>query len=128
MLTETFVAAIQASDTPIKEASNPGPKDGSIFVHSYQPHFTQRAALKKSNTGPNALAVSDCHIFAAQVDKAVINVYKREHSGKGQASGAGSLEAVVPIQERAGAIALAAGDAVLVIGTESGRVLLWEVF
>lgn len=34
----------------------------------------------------------------------------------------------MPIQERAGAIALAADDTVLVIGTESGRVLLWEVF
>jgi pre-rRNA-processing protein IPI3 len=39
----------------------------------------------------------------------------------------GNQEAIVPFPERIHSIALAAKDTVLLLGTESGRVLAWEV-
>lgn len=114
MLTEHFVAAISASTKP-----NTGlTKDAGIFVHEYQPLAAQRHVFKKSATAPNGIAVSNSHIFAAQADKAIVHVYSREK---------GNQEAVVPFPERIHSIALAAQDTVLLLGTESGRVLAWEV-
>jgi pre-rRNA-processing protein IPI3 len=114
MLTEQFVAAISASTKP-----NTGVlKDAGIFVHEFQPLAAQRHVLKKSATAPNGIAVSATHIFAAQSEKAVVHVYSREK---------GNQEALVPFPERIHSIALAAHDSVLLLGTESGRVLAWEV-
>lgn len=114
MLTEQFVAAISASTKP-----NTGVlKDAGIFVHEFQPLAAQRQVLKKSATAPNGIAVSATHVFAAQSEKAVVHVYNREK---------GNQEALVPFPERIHSIALAAHDSVLLAGTESGRVLAWEV-
>lgn len=114
MLTEQFVAAISASTKP-----NTGVfKDAGIFVHEFQPLAAQRQVLKKSATAPNGIAVSATHVFAAQSEKAVVHVYSREK---------GNQEALVPFPERIHSIALAAQDSVLLLGTESGRVLAWEV-
>lgn len=114
MLTEQFVAAISASTKP-----NTGlTKDAGIFVHEYQPLAAQRHIFKKSATAPNGIAVSSSHIFAAQADKAIVHVYSREK---------GNQEAIVPFPERIHSIALAAQDTVLLLGTESGRILAWEV-
>jgi pre-rRNA-processing protein IPI3 len=114
MLTEQFVAAISASTKPNTGVT----KDAGIFLHEYQPLAAQRHVFKKSATAPNGIAVSESHIFAAQSDKAILHVYSREK---------GNQEAIVPFPERIHSIALAAQDTVLLLGTESGRVLAWEV-
>lgn len=115
MLTEHFVASIGAA---AKAPSTSAQKDASIFVHEYQPLQQQRSTFKKSATGPNCLAISQTHVFAAQIDKAVVHVYSREK---------GNQEATVPFPERITCIALACDDSVLVLGTAEGRILLWEV-
>jgi pre-rRNA-processing protein IPI3 len=114
MLTEQYVAAIAAPSKAITGVT----KDVGIFVHEFQPLAAQRAAFKKSAAPPNSVAVSATHIFAAQAEKAVIHVYNREK---------GNQEALVPFQERIHSLALAAGDSVLLLGTEGGRILVWEV-
>jgi hypothetical protein len=114
MLTEQFVAAISASTKPNTGVT----KDAGIFIHEYQPLAAQRHVFKKSATAPNGIAVSSSHIFAAQSEKAIVHVYSREK---------GNQEAIVPFPERIHSIALAAQDTVLLLGTESGRVLAWEV-
>ncbi|KAI8938031.1 hypothetical protein NX059_005705 [Plenodomus lindquistii] len=114
MLTEHFVAAISASTKP-----NTGvQKDAGIFIHEYQPLAAQRHVFKKSASAPNGIAVSSSHVFAAQSDKAIVHVYSRDK---------GNQEALVPFPERIHSIALAAQDTVLLLGTESGRVLAWEI-
>ncbi|KAF2202232.1 WD40 repeat-like protein [Delitschia confertaspora ATCC 74209] len=114
MLTETFVASISAHTKP-----NTGiTKDAGIFVHESQPLAAQRHVFKKSASASNGLAVSSSHIFAAQDGKAVVHVYSREK---------GNMEVVVPFQERVHSVALAAGETVLLLGMESGRVLCWEI-
>lgn len=114
MLTEQFVAAISAST----KANTGVTKDAGIFIHDFQPLAAQRHVFKKSATAPNGIAVSSSHIFAAQADKAILHVYSREKNNQ---------EAIVPFPERIHSIALAADETVLLLGTESGRVLAWEV-
>ncbi|OCK81818.1 WD40 repeat-like protein [Lepidopterella palustris CBS 459.81] len=113
MLTEAFIASISAPSKPNTGVA----KDAGIFLHEFQPLPAQRGLFKKSVTPPNCLAVSAAHIFAAQAEKAVVHVYNREQ---------GTQEAIVPFPERIHSLALAASDTVLLLGTESGRVLLWE--
>ena len=114
MLTEQFVAAISASTKPNTGVT----KDAGIFVHEFQPLVAQRHVFKKSATAPNGVAVTSSHIFAAQADKAIVHVYSREK---------GNQEALVPFPERIHSIALAAQASVLLLGTEGGRILVWEV-
>jgi pre-rRNA-processing protein IPI3 len=114
MLTEHFVAAISASTKPNTGVT----KDAGIFIHEHQPLTAQRHVFKKSATAPNGIAVSSSHVFAAQSEKAIVHVYSREK---------GNQEAIVPFPERIHSIALAAQDTVLLLGTESGRILAWEV-
>ena len=114
MLTEHFVAAISASTKPNAAVT----KDVGVVLYEFQPLAAQRHVFKKSATAPNGVAVSSSHIFAAQADKAIVHVYSREK---------GNQEALVPFPERIHSIALAAQDSVLLLGTESGRVLAWEV-
>lgn len=114
MLTEQFVAAIAAQT----KANTGVTKDAGIFLHEFQPLAAPRHVFKKCASAQNGLAVSSSHVFAAQDGKAVVHVYSREK---------GNQEAVVPFPERIHSIALAARDTVLLLGTESGRVLAWEV-
>jgi pre-rRNA-processing protein IPI3 len=114
MLTEQFVASIAAPTKPNAGVT----KDAGIFFHQYQPPARQGHVYKKSATAPNGLAVSKSHIFAAQAEKAVVHVYSREKKNQ---------EAIVPFPERIHSIALASKDEILLLGTESGRVLAWEV-
>jgi len=114
MLTESFVASISR----ISKTNTQVPKDAGIFVQELQPLQAQRHVFKKSQTAPNCLAVSETHVFAAQAGKAVVHVYNREK---------GNHEATVPFQERIGCLALACRGTVLVMGTEGGSIILWEV-
>lgn len=119
MLTESFVASIQLSGNN-KQPPPSGLKDVGIFFHEYQPRPGLQASFKKSSTRSNSLAVTASHVFAAQVDKSVVNVYSRRK---------GNQEATVPFPERVHSVAIAgeAGGGVLVLGTEGGRLILWEV-
>ena len=114
MLTEHFYASISAHTKPNTGVT----KDAGIFFHEFQPLAAQRHVFKKSATPPSCLAVSASHVFAAQAEKAVVHVYNREK---------GNQEAIVPFPERVHSAALVAKDTVLLLGTESGRILLWEV-
>ena len=116
MLKESFIAATSAPEKPSHAT-----KDLGIHLYEFQPLPALTSSFKKSSAQPSCLAVSASHIFTAQAEKAVVHVYSR---------GNGNQEAVVPFPERIRSIALA-GDAdgagVLVLGTEDGRVILWEV-
>ncbi|KAF2435645.1 WD domain-containing protein [Tothia fuscella] len=115
MLSEHFIAAIS---TPAKAPNTSVTKDAGIFVHELLPLSGQRSIFKKSAVAQNCLAVSEWHVFAAQEGKAVVHVYNREK---------GNQEALIPFQEQITCLSLACGDSVLILGTESGRLLLWEV-
>ncbi|KAL0261857.1 Pre-rRNA-processing protein ipi3 [Diplodia seriata] len=115
MLTETFLASIGTTNR--KPDTSSATKDAGIFLHEHQPLLAQRHAFKKSACAPNCVAVSRSHIFAAQIDKAVVNVYNREK---------GNQEATVPFPERITSLALALDETLLVLGTDGGRIILWE--
>ena len=115
MLTETFIASTLNPEKPSNSVT-PG-----IHLYDFQPLSALRSTFKKSSTNVNSLAVSPSHIFAAQADKAVIHVYSRERSNQ---------EAVVPFPEKIQSLVLAGesdGAGTLILGTEGGRVILWEV-
>ncbi|KKK16486.1 hypothetical protein ARAM_000409 [Aspergillus rambellii] len=117
MLSECFIASTLAS---AKTPSAASLRDVGICLHEFQPSSSLRSTFKKSSTAPNCLAVSPAHIFAAQSEKAIVHVYSREK---------GNQEATIPFPERIRSIALAGsknGD-ILVLGTEGGRLILWEV-
>ena len=115
MITESFIAS----------TLNPEKSSASVVtgIHFYdlQPIPALKSTFKKSSTNPNCLAIHPTHIFAAQADKAVVNVYSREKSNQ---------EATVPFSERIHSLAISGesdGAGILVLGTEGGRVILWEV-
>ena len=118
MLTESFVASILG---PEKNPNASTTKDAGIYLYEYQPLPSLKSSFKKSSTKTNCLAVGTSHIFAAQADKAVIHVYNRER---------GNQEALVPFPENICSLALVGnqdGAEILAIGTEGGRLVLWEV-
>ncbi|KAL8691049.1 MAG: hypothetical protein Q9218_003651, partial [Villophora microphyllina] len=118
MLKETFIASTRSLE---KKAQATTAKDVGVHLHDYQPIPSLRSSFKKSSTQPNCLAVNATHIFAAQADKSVVHVYSR---------GKGNQEAVVPFQEKITCLALAGpydGAGTLVLGTEGGRLILWEL-
>ncbi|KAJ5780494.1 hypothetical protein N7457_005654 [Penicillium paradoxum] len=115
MLSESFVASTLSS----AKSPTASLRDVGICVHELQPSSILRSTFKKSSTSTNSLAVSPSHIFAAQADKAVVHVYSREK---------GNQEGIVPFPERIRSIAVAGGKYgdVLVLGTEGGRLIIWE--
>jgi len=115
MESDHFFASIGAQ---VRGPNSSSQKDVGIFRHQWQPLALQEQAFKKSATLQNSLAATQTHIFAAQADKAVINVYSTEKNNQ---------EAVVPFPERITALALAADDCVLILGSAEGRIFLWEV-
>lgn len=119
MLTETLLLSTRAAS---KSDSSTSSRDVGVHLHTYQPLASPLHSFKKSSTTQNCLAVSSSHIFAAQLEKAVIHVYNREY---------GNQEAIVPLPEKIRSIALAGdygeGTGSLVIGTEGGMLMVWEV-
>ncbi|RAK92605.1 ribosomal assembly complex component Ipi3 [Aspergillus costaricaensis CBS 115574] len=116
MLSECFIASTLASS---KAPASATLRDVGVCVHEFQPTLNLRSTFKKSSTAANCLAVSPSHVFAAQSEKAIVHVYSREK---------GNQEAIVPFPERIRSIAVAGGKNgdVLVLGTEGGRLILWE--
>ncbi|EEP75656.1 conserved hypothetical protein [Uncinocarpus reesii 1704] len=121
MLSESFIASLLTSNAP-STASSSALKDVGICSYEFQPNASIRTTLKKSSTDPNCLAISASHIFAAQAGKAVVHVYSRERENQ---------EATVPFPEKIRSLAITGGEnegaAVLVLGTEGGRLILWEI-
>jgi pre-rRNA-processing protein IPI3 len=117
MLIESFIAATLTANK-VAAHTSAALKDVGIFQHEFQPQSTFRQGFKKSSSQPGCIAISSSHIFAAQADKAVINVYSRER---------GNQEATVPFPERITSLAYAHGAEILVLGSEGGRLILWEV-
>lgn len=117
MLSESLVASVLGS---AKTQTSSTLKDVGICVQELQPASALRATFKKSSTPPNGLAVTPAHVFAAQTEKAVVHVYSRLR---------GNQEATVPFPERIRSVAVAGGQngEVVVLGTEGGRLILWEV-
>ena len=115
MLTESFFASTL---NPEKQSNS---LIAGIHLHDYHPIPALKHTFKKSSIRPNCLAIHPTHIFAAQADKAVAHVYNREKNNQ---------EAIVPFPERIHSIALAGesdGAGILILGTETGRLILWEV-
>lgn len=115
MLTESFVVSTLNPEKPSNSVTS------GVHLYDFQPLPGLRSTFKKSSTNTNSLAISPSHVFAAQADKAVIHVYSRERN---------NLEAVVPFPERIHSIVLAGesdGAGMLILGTEGGRLILWEV-
>ena len=115
MLTESFITSTLNPENPSNSII------AGIHLYDFQPLSALKFTYKKSLTNANCLAVSQSHIFAAQADKAVVHVYSRERNNQ---------EAVVPFPEKIHSLALAGGSdggGTLTLGTEGGRVILWEV-
>ena len=93
-----------------------------IHLHEFQPLPALEHTFKNSSTNRKCLAADHpTHIFAAQSDKAAIHVYSKERFNQ---------EATIPFPEKISSITLAnasSGAGILVLGTESGRLILWEV-
>ncbi|KAJ5357600.1 hypothetical protein N7541_004758 [Penicillium brevicompactum] len=115
MLSESFVASTLSSN----KSPTASLRDVGICIHELQPSSILRSTFKKSSTTTNCLAITPSHIFTAQADKAVLHVYSREK---------GNQEGIVPFPERIRSIAVAGGKYgdILVLGTEGGRLILWE--
>jgi pre-rRNA-processing protein IPI3 len=114
MLSEIFITSIRAER---RSANTAIAKDVGIYVHTLHPSYSIKSTFKKSSTQPNCTAVSTTHIFAAQVEKAVIHVYSRVR---------GNQEALISFPERIHCLTLV-NDGLLVLGTAEGRIILWEV-
>lgn len=113
MLTEALLVGVQKSGAG-------GNAAGGIYIHELQPLAGLRTTFKKSSAKSNGIALTSNHVFAAQADKAVVNVYNRQ---------TGQHEDLVPFPEKIRSIAVANGtDAgVVVLGTEAGGLVIWEV-
>ena len=115
MLTESFIASTLNPEKPSNSVI------AGVHCYDFQPLPSLKSTFRKSSTNTNCLAVSPTHVFAAQADKAVVHVYNRERN---------NLEAVIPFPEKIQSIVLAGeadGAGILVLGSEGGRVILWEV-
>ena len=115
MLTENFIAATLTPDKKGNTATL------GIHVHGLQPLPVLNSSFKKSSSNGNCLAGNRTHIFASQAEKAVVHVYSRELNNQ---------EATVPFPERIHSLALAGEKheaGILVLGTEGGRLIAWEV-
>ncbi|KAK2743436.1 Pre-rRNA-processing protein ipi3 [Myotisia sp. PD_48] len=122
MLSESFVASLlTANSTPTTSSAL---KDVGICVHEFRPNPCLQDGLKKSSTERNCLAISGSHIFTVQTGKAVVHVFNRERNNQ---------EATVPFPERLRSIAIAGASGgtedggIVVLGTEGGKLIMWEV-
>lgn len=115
MLTEQVILGTQRSSLDNSSVSTAESSIAVFDLHTY----SQTASFKRSSTLKNCLAVTPSHIFAAQGDKAVINIYNRSKQ---------NLESTVPFQEKFTVIEASGGSgAFLAGGTDSGRLTIWEV-
>lgn len=114
MLTESYFSSV--SGPPI--ANNTAiAKDVGVYEHTLHPSHSTATSFKKSSVPRHGLAVGETHVFAAQDEKSTVHVYARARGG--------NQEALVTFPERISCVLLL-GD-VLFLGTQEGRVIIWEV-
>lgn len=113
MLTESYLVSVTGQPLANNTAVS---KDAGIYEHTLHPSHSTTNTFKKSSTPRNCLAVSDTHVFAAQDEKSTVHVYSRAK---------GNQEAVVTFPERIQSVALL--DDVLFLGSQEGRLIIWEV-
>lgn len=125
MLSESYIASTLSCEASTRSAATA--KNAAISIQPLHPNAATttaatKASFKNSSTAQNGLAVSATHVFAAQREKAVVHVYSRERQHQ---------EATVPFPERIQSVAFAGdyagGAGFLVLGTQGGRVIVWEV-
>ena len=110
MLTETVL--LGSSRTPTDGVDAP-----SISTYDIHSH-TLLSSFKRSQTSAHCLATTSTHIFAAQSDKAVINVYSLTKQ---------TLETTLPLPEKPSVLTASPCSSFLAFGTPSGRVYIWEL-
>ncbi|KAI2637691.1 putative ribosomal assembly complex component Ipi3 [Hypomontagnella submonticulosa] len=113
MLTESYFVSVAG---PPLANNTAFARDVGIYEHTLQPSHSTANTFKKSSAPRHCLAVSDTHVFTAQEDKSTVHVYSRAK---------GNQEALVTFPERIRSITLQ--DDVLFLGTQEGRLIVWEV-
>ena len=119
MLTESFIASVSIEEKTLK--NDWIFREAGIYNYEYQPLPALRSSFKRSSSKPNCLAVGASHIFAAQTDRAAVHVYNRDR---------GNQESIIPFPQKICSVVLFGdtnGGGVLGMGTEDGRITLWEV-
>ncbi|KAI1648313.1 WD40 repeat-like protein [Daldinia loculata] len=113
MLTESYFVSVAGQ--PLSNNTTIS-KDAGIYEHTLHPSHSTTSTFKKSSAPRHCLAVSDTHVFTAQEEKSTVHVYSRAK---------GNQEALVTFPERIRSIALQ--DDVLYLGSQEGRLIIWEV-
>ena len=124
MLHESFIAATWNAPK-LNASQSTALKDAGVFYHSFQPAPSLCSTFKKSAAAPNCIVLSPTHLFAAQSGKAAVHVYDR--SNEAHQSGTNKHDTTIPFSEHIHSLALAGNGEILILGTESGCLLLWEL-
>lgn len=115
MLSENFVVSTKSANTVGEHTA----KFDGLQVYEYQPQVTPRKSYKNSSCEINSVGLSKTHIFAAQAGKSTVHVYNRF---------TGRQDATVAFQRKITSIAVTWTDfPVVVLGTDDGSLVLWEV-
>ncbi|KAF8416084.1 WD40-repeat-containing domain protein [Tirmania nivea] len=101
----------------LRSLTDPSSSESTLSIYDLHT-YKQVATYKRSSTAKSGLAVTSSHIYAAQADKAIINVYDRSK---------GILASTVPFTEQFTVLSASHGGALIAGGTESGRLTIWEV-
>lgn len=117
MGTEAFIAASSAAPT-VTSPHSASLKDAGVFYHTLRPQSSLRHTFKNSRSAPNCVVTNDTHVFAAQSEKSILHVYRREN---------GKHEASISFKSRIQSIALASRGSLLILGAEGGGLTLWEI-
>lgn len=102
------------SEQVLISTSNPSPTLTIHDLHTYKHVIT----YKRCTTAKSCLAVTPAHIYSAQEEKAVVNVYDRAK---------GTLCSTVPFTERFTVMVASSQGTFIAGGTENGRLTIWEV-
>ena len=101
----------------LRSPADPSTSESTLSIYDLHT-YKHVSTYKRSSTAKSGLAVTSSHIYAAQADKAVINVYDRSK---------GTLASTVPFTEQFTVLAASHGGAFIAGGTENGRLTIWEV-
>ncbi|GAO50267.1 WD40 repeat-like protein [Saitoella complicata NRRL Y-17804] len=120
MLTEIIVSASSLPPPPPPGTSSQQPPSSSDhFISVHDLHASTHLSTYKSTCSPlHGTTVSPSYLLAAQVDKAILNVYQWNKEACDQR---------IPLPEKLACIALSPCSTFLAAGSGSGRLFLWEL-
>ncbi|BFZ64658.1 Pre-rRNA-processing protein ipi3 [Saitoella coloradoensis] len=120
MLTEIIVSASSLPPPPPPGTTSQQPPSSSDhFISVHDLHASTHLSTFKSSCSPlHGTSVSPSHLLAAQVDKAILNVYQWNKEACDQR---------IPLPEKLACIALSPCSTFLAAGSGSGRLFLWEL-